>query len=137
MEEIKKVVTQDTINLNIKSYDGKIYRLECFLDTIDDRVVIICILKDITQTTLIQNKLEESEKMYKNLIDVLNEGIIIHDNKNIKYINDKGLEILDINNNEKEISIENVKNIINKKFREKFLSSIQSVMCGKEEKNYK
>ena len=134
MEEIKKVVTQDTINLNIKSYDGKIYRLECFLDTIDDRVVIICILKDITQTTLIQNKLEESEKMYKNLIDVLNEGIIIHDNKNIKYINDKGLEILDINNNEKEISIENVKNIINKKFREKFLSSIQSVMCGKEEK---
>src|SRR5699024_922045 len=134
MEEIKKVVTQDTINLNIKSYDGKIYRLECFLDTIDDRVVIICILKDITQTTIIQNKLEESEKMYKNLIDVLNEGIIIHDNKNIKYINDKGLEILDINNNEKEISIENVKNIINKKFREKFLSSIQSVMCGKEEK---
>ena len=134
MEEIKKVVTQDTINLNIKSYDGKIYRLECFLDTIDDRVAIICILKDITQTTLIQNKLEESEKMYKNLIDVLNEGIIIHDNKNIKYINDKGLEILDINNNEKEISIENVKNIINKKFREKFLSSIQSVMCGKEEK---
>lgn len=134
MEEIKKVATETKESLNIKSYDGKIYRLGYTTDTIDNRAVIICILKDITQTTLIQNKLEESEKMYKNLMNVLNEGVIIHDNKNIKYINDKGLEILDINISEKEISIENIRNIISKKFREKFLSSIQSIICGKEEK---
>lgn len=134
MEEINKVITQSRVSLNIKSYDRKIYRLECTTDTIDDRAVIICILKDITQTTLIQNKLEESEQMYKKLMDVLNEGIIIHDNKNIKYINDKGLEILDINIIEKEITIENIKNTISKKFKEKFLSSIQSVISGKEEK---
>lgn len=134
MDEIKKIVTEARGNLNIKSYDGKIYRLECITDIIDERLVIVCILKDITQTTLIQNKLEESENMYKNLMDVLNEGVIIHDNKNIKYINDKGLGILDINISKKEIFIEDIKNIVSKKFREKFLSNIQLVISRKEEK---
>ena len=134
MDEIKKIVTEARGNLNIKSYDGKIYRLECITDIIDERLVIVCILKDITQTTLIQNKLEESENMYKNLMDVLNEGVIIHDNKNIKYINDKGLGILDINISKKEIFIEDIKNIVSKKFREKFLSNIQLVIRRKEEK---
>lgn len=134
MDEIKKIATDARGNLNIKSYDGKIYRLECITDIIDERPVIVCILKDITQTTLIQNKLEESENMYKNLMDVLNEGVIIHDNKNIKYINDKGLEILDINIGKKEIFIEDIKNIVSKKFREKFLSNIQLVISRKEEK---
>lgn len=134
MDEIKKIVTEARGNLNIKSYDGKIYRLECITDIIDERPVIVCILKDITQTTLIQNKLEESENMYKNLMDVLNEGVIIHDNKNIKYINDKGLGILDINISKKEIFIEDIKNIVSKKFREKFLSNIQLVISRKEEK---
>lgn len=134
MDEIKKIETEARGNLNIKSYDGKIYRLECITDIIDERPVIVCILKDITQTTLIQNKLEESENMYKNLMDVLNEGVIIHDNKNIKYINDKGLEILDINIGKKEIFIEDIKNIVSKKFREKFLSNIQLVISRKEEK---
>ena len=134
MDEIKKIATEARGNLNIKSYDGKTYRLECITDIIDERPVIVCILKDITQTTLIQNKLEESENMYKNLMDVLNEGVIIHDNKNIKYINDKGLEILDINIGKKEIFIEDIKNIVSKKFREKFLSNIQLVISRKEEK---
>lgn len=134
MDEIKKIATEARGNLNIKSYDGKIYRLECITDIIDERPVIVCILKDITQTTLIQNKLEESENMYKNLMDVLNEGVIIHDNKNIKYINDKGLEILDINIGKKEIFIGDIKNIVSKKFREKFLSNIQLVISRKEEK---
>lgn len=134
IDEIKKVATESRRSLNIKSYDGKIYRLECTTDTIDEKPVIICILKDITQTTLIQNKLEESEKMYKNLMDVLNEGVIIHNDKNIKYINDKGLEILDINIGEKEIAIEDIKNIISKKFRERFLSNIKLVISEKEEK---
>lgn len=134
MDEIKKIATEARGNLNIKSYDGKIYRLECITDIIDERPVIVCILKDITQTTLIQNKLEESENMYKNLMDVLNEGVIIHDNKNIKYINDKGVEILDINIGKKEIFIEDIKNIVSKKFREKFLSNIQLVISRKEEK---
>ena len=134
MDEIKKIATEARGNLNIKSYDGKIYRLECITDIIDERPVIVCILKDITQTTLIQNKLEESENMYKNLMDVLNEGVIKHKNKNIKYINDKGLEILDINIGKKEIFIEDIKNIVSKKFREKFLSNIQLVISRKEEK---
>ena len=134
MDEIKKIATEARGNLNIKSYDGKIYRLECITDIIDERPVIVCILKDITQTTLIQNKLEESENMYKNLMDVLNEGVIIHDNKNIKYINDKGLEILDINIGKKEIFIEDIKNIVSKKFREKFLSNILLVISRQEEK---
>lgn len=132
IHEIKKVATEIRGSINVKSYDGKIYKIECITDTIDERLVIICILKDITQTTLIQNKLEESEQMYKNLMDVLNEGVIIHDKKSINYINDKGLEILNIN--QTEISIDDIKNIVSKKFRERFLSNIELVVNAKKDK---
>ena len=37
MDEIKKIATEARGNLNIKSYDGKIYRLECITDIIDER----------------------------------------------------------------------------------------------------
>jgi len=134
LEEAKKIALKYEESINIKSYDGKIYRFECTSDSIDDRHVIICILKDITQTKLIQNKLEESEKMYKNLMDVLNEGVIIHDNKKVNYINDKGLEILDINFDKKEILIDDIKQIIAKKFRDKFLNNMKLIMSKKEEK---
>ena len=36
-----------------------------------------------------------------------------------------GIEILDINIGKKEIFIEDIKNIVSKKFREKFLSNIK------------
>ena len=134
MNEIKNVTTGSNISINIKSYNKKVYRFESTTDIIDDNPVIICILKDITQTTLIQNKLNESEQMYKKLMDVLNEGVIIHDNKNIKYINDKGLDILELDFDENEISIDNMKNIISKKFRERFISNIESVLYNKEYK---
>ena len=45
-----------------------------------------------------------------------------------------GIEILDINIGKKEIFIEDIKNIVSKKFREKFLSNIQLVISRKEEK---
>ena len=134
LEEAKKLALKPKESINIESYDGKIYRLECTIDIVDDKHVIICILKDITQTKLIQNKLEESEKMYKNLMDVLNEGVIIHDNKKVNYINDKGLEILDIDSNKKEILIDEIKQIISKKFRDKFLNNMKLITSKKEEK---
>ena len=134
LEEIKKSPLEYKESINIKSYDGKIYRFEYTIDTVEDKSVIICILKDITQTTLIQNKLEESEKMYKNLMDVLNEGVIIHDDKNVNYINDKGIEILNLDISKKEILMEDIKNIVIKKFRERFLSNIQLVISEKKEK---
>ena len=134
LEEAKKLALKPKESINIESYDGKIYRFECTVDIVDDKHVIICILKDITQTKLIQNKLEESEKMYKNLMDVLNEGVIIHDNKKVNYINDKGLEILDIDSNKKEILIDEIKQIISKKFRDKFLNNMKLITSKKEEK---
>ncbi len=134
LEEIKKATLENKESINIKSYDGEIYRFEYTTDTVDDKPVIICMLKDITQTTLIQNKLEESEKMYKNLMDVLNEGVIIHDDKNINYINDKAIEILNLDTNKEEIFIEDINNIIIKKFRERFLNNIQLIISETKEK---
>ena len=134
LEKITKSNLEYRENINIKSYDGKIYRFEYTTDTVDEKPVIICMLKDITQTTLIQNKLEESENMYKNLMDVLNEGVIIHDSKKINYINDKGIEILDLDSTKKEIFIEDIKNVVIKKFRERFLSNIKLVISQKKEK---
>ncbi len=96
IDEIKKIATESRESFNIKSYDKKIYRLECTIDTIDEKSVIICILKDITQTTLIQNKLEESEKMYKNLMNVISKKEEKITNK-IELINGRIVELVTTN----------------------------------------
>lgn len=131
---IKKSTKEYYNGINIESYDKKVYRIECTTDTIDESPVIICILKDITQTTLIQHSLEESEQIYKNLMDVLNEGVIIHNNDEIQYINDKALEIFGVNNDGKTMKIDNIKKTVMKNFRGRFISNFQNVINRDKEK---
>lgn len=123
------------VSMNIRSIEGKTYRFICTTDIIDDKNVIICILNDITSTTIIQNKLKESEERYKKLMDILNEGVIIHNGESVGYINNKATEIFDLYDlDEKSISIENIKNKITKKQKKEFYNNIALIKVGVEDR---
>lgn len=127
------------ININssetVKSYDGKIYKFVCTRDIIDRKSIIICILSDITESTLIKNKLKESEEKHKKLMDILNEGVIIHNMNTINYINNKAIELFNLKDHtQKIVLIDNLKENIIKKFRQEFIKNINLVQLGKKSK---
>ena len=132
-EAIKKLddkSPEDTIILETKS--GKVYKFTYLLDKIDEKVVFICTLKDVTQTNIIQNRLRESEEKYKKLMDVLDEGILIVSNNELEYINEKGTELFNLKskNSQLEEIISNIKgkNILEFK---KSLTKIESELNSK------
>ncbi len=132
-EAIKKLddkSSEDTIILETKS--GKVYKFTYLLDKIDEKMVFICTLKDVTQTNIIQNRLRESEEKYKKLMDVLDEGILIVSNNELEYINEKGTELFNLKskNSQLEEIISNIKgkNILEFK---KSLTKIESELNSK------
>ena len=136
-EEIKECIKNsknNKISINLKTYDNKIYRFSCIEDIKDENSIKICVLSDITESTLIQNQLQVSEERYKKLMDILNDGVIIHDLKNITYINDKTIEIFNLDKKINNLCIDDIKENINEKFRKKLLDNMTLVKWGKEDK---
>ncbi|MCR8745208.1 PAS domain-containing sensor histidine kinase [Romboutsia lituseburensis] len=122
------------IEKNLKCYDGKIYKFECVKEVLNENRVIICVLSDITESTLIKNKLKESEERYKKLMDVLNDGVIIHNMNSIKYINNKAVSLFNLNKDQKNLSIEDLILSTDEIFKAKFINNINLVCMGKTEK---
>lgn len=121
--------------INITTYDNKVFEFTCNTDIINERIVKICLIKDITEYINIKNKLKQGEERYRNLMDVLNDGVIIHNIDTISYLNDKALELFNINKKvNKVLLIDDIKNNINKKYKREFIKSIDSVRNGKKEK---
>jgi signal transduction histidine kinase/PAS domain-containing protein len=132
-DDIKNITHEQ--NINLISYDDKIFRFMSVTDIIDSKKITICILKDITQSTLIQNKLKESEQRYRNLMDILNDGVIIHNMNTISYINTSAKEIFSLDKNSDKIwLIDDINNQLNIQYREKFLKSINMIQTGKKDK---
>ena len=136
-EEIKECIKNSKnkkLSINLKTYDNKIYRFSCIEDIEDEKCIKICVLSDITESTLIQNQLQVSEERYKKLMDILNDGVMIHDLKNITYSNDKAIEIFNISKKINNMCIDDIKENINDKFRKKLLDNMTLVKWGKKEK---
>ncbi|MGL5347435.1 MAG: ATP-binding protein [Peptostreptococcaceae bacterium] len=134
IETIKNINKLTYNNMIIKSKDGKTFRFICIADLIEKQNITICILNDITKTTIIQNKLRESEERYRNLMDILNEGVIIHNGDSISYTNSKALDLFDLYETKEELNIEHIKCKVSKKFRKEFLNNIQTIKLGNQER---
>lgn len=132
--DILEQIQNLNIDKNLKSYDGKIYKFECVREVLNENRVIICILSDITESTLIKNKLKESEERYKKLMDVLNDGVIIHNMNSIKYINSKAISLLNLNESQTQLSIEDMVLSTDEISKAKFINNINLVCMGKTEK---
>ena len=127
----------DNIEINsfesIKLYDYKdnVYRFICTKEIRNNKEIKTCIFNDITESTLIQSQLKESEEKYRKLMDVLTDGLIIHDLKSIKYINDSAFDILKINKNKENITLEILKNKLRKEEINQLVQSLSDVQSGK------
>ncbi|MGX4598826.1 ATP-binding protein [Faecalimicrobium sp. JNUCC 81] len=134
-EIIESIKSKKQNSININAYDGKIYRFVSFANKIDNKNIQICILSDITQSTLIQHKLMESEERYKKLMDILNDGVIIHNMNTVNYANNKAIELFDLRNESLDnILVDDMKLNINKKFKQDFMKNMSIVKLNKQEK---
>ncbi|MDK2584924.1 ATP-binding protein [Romboutsia sedimentorum] len=134
-DEVIKGINKNSSKI-VKSYDGRIYKFISKRDIIEGKNRIICILNDITESMMIQNELAESEERCKKLMDILNDGVMIHDTNTITYINNKAIELFELEgNSHSEVLIDNVEANINKKFRKKFIDNINLVQFGKKDKS--
>ena len=80
-------------------------------------------------------ELKESEERYRNLMNILHDGVVIHNLDIISYINDKALEIFNINKNvNKVLVIDDIKSNITRNFKKRFMKNIELVKSGKEER---
>ena len=130
--EVLECIKDLDLTKTLKSYGGKIYKFECLRDTMNEDYVNICVLTDITESTIIKNKLKESEERYKKLMDILNDGVIIHNMNSINYINQKGMNLFNINDS--NLSIDDMTKCINYKSKKNLIDNVNMVLMGKREK---
>ncbi|CEO13461.1 two-component sensor histidine kinase [[Clostridium] sordellii] len=121
-------------SMNLYTKEDQVYRFICSCELSGNNIIKTLIFNDITQSTLIQNQLKESEEKYKKLMDLLIDGVIIHDLKNIEYINDAALEILNIPKDIKDIRFINIKEKLNDKYLKEFNDSLNLILKGKVNK---
>ena len=121
-------------SLELYTTDEKVYKFTCIKDHYEKENVRVCILNDITQTTIIQKKLIESEEKYKKLMDILSDGVIIHDMNSIDYINEAAFNLFSIDTSKENLKIEDVKNKIHIKSIENFTKNIKFIDNNKKEK---
>ncbi|WP_270641855.1 ATP-binding protein [Paraclostridium sordellii] len=121
-------------SMNLYTKEDQVYRFICSCELSGNNIIKTLIFNDITQSTLIQNQLKESEEKYKKLMDLLIDGVIIHDLENIEYINDAALEILNIPKDIKDIRFINIKEKLNDKYLKDFNDSLNLILKGKVNK---
>lgn len=121
-------------SMNLYTKEDQVYRFICSCELSGNNIIKTLIFNDITQSTLIQNQLKESEEKYKKLMDLLIDGVIIHDLENIEYINDAALEILNIPKDIKDIRFKNIKEKLNDKYLKEFNDSLNLILKGKVNK---
>ena len=115
-----------TIDLNSRKYKFVILK-----DFIDDEKITIFQIKDITDICKKEEKLRQSELRYKTLMDILSDGVIIHDGNTVNYINNIAMEILGVDSsNNNLLAIDNLQSLISKKSKDEFQHNIVSVGTG-------
>ena len=119
---------------NIYSKDDRVYRVICAKERREDTELKICIFNDITQSTLIQKQLKESDDKHKKLMDLLTDGVIIHDGVNINYINDSAMKIFNIYSKNSNVNLELIKEKIGNNNLKKLNETLQLVNSGKVRK---
>lgn len=104
---------------------NKKYKLVLVKDYYEDEEMIICELKDITELSLEEDKLKRSELRYKNLMDILSDGVFIHDGNNISYINKIGMDIFGLDSSIKNVwTMDKIQKRISKASKNEFLHNI-------------
>ena len=100
-------------------------------DILNDNKIIMCEIKDITEISLKEEELRKSELRYKTLMDILSDGVIIHDGNTVNYINKICMDIFGLNSDLKNVwTLDKLEKRVNKNSRDEFVHNIVSVEKG-------
>lgn len=119
----KEVITMDCSEENYipYSFSNKKYKLVMVKDYLNDEEIIICEIKDITEASLEEDELKRSELRYKTLMDILSDGVIIHDGTNVNYINKIAMDIFGLESSTQNVlSIEKILKRISQDSQDEF-----------------
>jgi PAS domain S-box-containing protein len=90
-------------------------------------------LQDITEQKIFENSLQESEKKYRMLVETMNEGIVMVDEKNlVTFTNDKFRQMIGYSKD--EIIGNSLESLICEEERQKFLNEMKKRREGYQEK---
>lgn len=76
---------------------NKKYDVAVVKDYYNEEEMLIFEIKDVTDISIEEEKLKKSELRYKTLMDILSDGIIIHDGTNVSYMNKIAMDMLKLN----------------------------------------
>ena len=132
-DKIDKMDFEKDNFLQVELFKRK-YKLVLVKDYFEDEEMIICELKDITERSLKEDKLKRSELRYKTLMDILSDGVLIHDGNNINYINKIGMNIFDLDSSIKNVwTMDKIEKTISKSSKDEFLHNIFILKNGVKE----
>ena len=132
-DKINKMDFEKDNFLQVELFKKK-YKLVLVKDYFEDEEMIICELKDITERSLKEDKLKRSELRYKTLMDILSDGVLIHDGNNINYINKIGMDIFDLDSSIKNVwTMDKIEKAISKGSKDEFLHNIFILKNGIKE----
>ncbi len=86
----------------LKKKDGKLINAEvsAHVFELNGGKVLLSIARDITERKEIENRLKESEDRSRNILEILPEGIFVHDGEKFLFANPEGMKLLRIDKNQ-------------------------------------
>ncbi|KJS84386.1 MAG: hypothetical protein JM58_11115 [Peptococcaceae bacterium BICA1-8] len=113
--------------------DGTLLPVEknCNIFELDGRKVCLAVARDISERKKAEELIKESEEKYRNLVELLSDGICIHQKGKIKFINENGAKALGYDTAEELIG-QNVIEYVSPEVREIALTRIKEVLLEKK-----
>ncbi|MBS3817107.1 MAG: PAS domain S-box protein, partial [Candidatus Thermoplasmatota archaeon] len=106
-EKTFKGKTHDPMDIKIESKGGEERYLNLRSSLIEDeeaeRTLNVTIAREITDEKKMERTLEKSRKKYKKMLELSPEGIVVHQDGRLQYVNPSGAEILGIENRDEHI----------------------------------
>jgi PAS domain S-box-containing protein len=111
------------------SKSGDLHNIFLTIDLIPGTKKSVASLLDITERKCAENSLRESEERYRQLVDISPDGVIIHRQGKIIFLNPAALNLLGASHSDK-ITGKNVLDLIHPDFREAVRKNIEKDLHG-------
>jgi PAS domain S-box-containing protein len=88
---------QDFLVFQHRTADGRMLDVEIFPSYVElgQKQLMYCVIVDVTDRNLIEDALRSRELQYRRLVELMQEGLVVHDSQNVNtYVNDKLTEML-------------------------------------------
>ncbi|RKQ32650.1 sensor domain-containing diguanylate cyclase [Oceanobacillus halophilus] len=107
--------------------DGKEFDVEVSYNPVQKgNVLAVVSYVDVTDSTSTLNEIKENAETYKQIVETIPEAMMIHQEGRVKYINEKGLELLKAKNPNQVID-QDVLTFVHPKFHNQVLERMQLV----------